>query len=72
MTELRVVVPDEIAERLARRAASVGVTPEEAVAEAVESYVGRRRRLPFAGALHSGRGDLAERAEEILRTEPAS
>lgn len=72
MTELRVVVPDEVAERLARRAEADGVTPEEAAAEAVGTYVGRRRHLAFAGALHSGRGDLAEHAEEILRTEPAS
>lgn len=72
VTELRVVVPDEVAEQLARRAEADGVTPEEAAAEAVGTYVGRRRRLAFAGTLHSGRGDLAERAEEILRTEPAS
>ncbi|MGH9092131.1 MAG: hypothetical protein ACRDZR_12265 [Acidimicrobiales bacterium] len=74
MTELTVVVPDEVAERLARRAESAGVTPEEAAAEVLTTHVpepSRRRHLSFAGILHSGRGDLAERAEEILRTEPA-
>jgi hypothetical protein len=28
-----------------------------------------RRRLPWIGSLHSGRGDLAERSEDILRNE---
>jgi hypothetical protein len=28
-----------------------------------------RRRLSFAGALRSGRGDLAARSEEIIRAE---
>jgi len=29
----------------------------------------RRRRLSFAGLLHSGQGDLAARSEDILRAE---
>lgn len=28
-----------------------------------------RRRLPWIGSLHSGRGDLAERSSDILRDE---
>jgi hypothetical protein len=38
-------------------------------ADTAASVAGLRRRLPWIGSLHSGRGDLAERSSEILREE---
>ena len=74
MTELRVVVSNEVAERLAERARREHTTPEELATEAVRSYVGvtgisMLRRLGFVGLGHSGRSDISERAEEILRAD---
>jgi hypothetical protein len=74
MTELRVVVSDEIAERLAERARREHTTPEELATEAVRSYVGTagipaQHRLGFVGLGNSGRSDISERAEEILRAD---
>lgn len=71
VTERRVVVPGEAAERLTDAASWRGTSVEEVSSEAVGTYVGRRR-LAFAGALHGGRADLSERAEELLGLEPAS
>jgi len=73
MTELRVVVPDEIAERLVERAEREHSTPEQLASEAVRSYVGPApksggRRLSFVGIGHSGTSEsIAERHEEIIR-----
>jgi len=74
MTELRVTVPDEIAERLADRARRKHTTPERLATEAVRSYVGPANgsgnaRPGFIGLDRSGRSDISERAEEILRAD---
>jgi hypothetical protein len=74
VTELRVVVPDEIAERLAERAQREHTTPEELAIEAVRSYIGPAAvsegdRARFIGLGHSGRSDISEKAEDILRAE---
>ncbi|MFZ2056788.1 MAG: hypothetical protein WAV54_05220 [Acidimicrobiales bacterium] len=72
MTELRVVVPDEIAERLAAEAADRGTSTEEVASEVLVLHVpaAQNRRLPrFVGMGHSGRHDLSERVEEILSAE---
>jgi len=70
VTELRVEVPDEIAERLLQRAEREHTTPEALAGEALRSYLGpapaTTRRLRFVGIGHSGRSDISERAEEIL------
>jgi len=70
MTELRVVVPDDVAERLTERAQQQHTTPEALAGEAVVSYLGPApstpRRISFIGIGHSGRSDVSERAEEIL------
>lgn len=65
--ELDDAVLPEVARQLAaltqrNRASATEADVEEAVANL-------RRRLPWIGALHSGRGDLAERSAEILRDE---
>jgi len=74
VTELRVVVPDEIAERLASEAAERGTSPEDVAAEVLKLHVpapprGTREIPSWVGALHSGRTDLSERHEEILKSE---
>ena len=73
MTELRVTVPDEIAEQLASEANERGTSAEEIAAEVLVSHVppaSRTRPLPsWVGAAHSGRDDLSERHEEILKSE---
>lgn len=70
MPELHVQVPDDVAEKLLQTATARGTSTEEVAADALASYVDARRPLSFAGTLHSGRGDLSERVEEILRSEP--
>jgi hypothetical protein len=73
MTELRVTVPEEIAERLASEAKERGTSAEEVAAEVLVSHVPtapKTRPLPsWVGAAHSGRNDLSERHEEILKSE---
>ena len=66
---------EDVAERLAERALKEHVSPEELASEAVRSYVGavvsstKHRALGFVGLGHSGRSDISERAEEILRAD---
>jgi hypothetical protein len=70
MAELHVLIPDEVAERLMKTAAARGISTESVAADALVPYVDACRPLSFAGTLHSGQDDLAERSEDILRTEP--
>jgi hypothetical protein len=71
MTELRVVVPDEIAERLASEAAERGTSPEDVAAEVLRTHALSRtggHRLSFIGIGRSrSRDSIAERHEEIIR-----
>ena len=74
VTQLTVVVPDEVAERLVERAVKEHTTPKQLASEAVQSYIGPPvkpggHRLSFVGLGRSGRSDLSERVEEILRAE---
>ena len=64
-------VPDDVADRLMRAATARGTSTEEVAADVLTSFVEDRRPLSFAGTLHSGRADLAERIEEILGSEPS-
>jgi hypothetical protein len=67
VTELRVVVPDEIAGRLASEAAERHMAPEDLAAQVLVDHVPGKRRLRFIGIGHSGQPDAAARSEEILR-----
>ncbi len=73
MTELRVVIPDEIAQRLATEAAERGTSTEDVAAEVLQLHapeVPRTRLMPsWVGSVHSGQSDLSERHEEILKSE---
>jgi hypothetical protein len=68
MTELTVVVPDEVAERLADEAHQRGMSAEAVASEVLTVHVPEpsRRHPRFIGSGRSGRGDLSERAEELL------
>jgi hypothetical protein len=75
MVELHVVVPDEIAKRLASEAADRGTSPEHVAAEVLTQHApaaASHRRPRFVAAGHSGRHDLSERVEEILSAELGS
>ena len=73
MSELRVVLPDDIAERLTERARERHTTAEELAGEAVRSFVGPiepvgGHRLSFIGVGRSGgRESVAERHDEVIR-----
>lgn len=74
MVELRVVVSDELAEHLAERARQEHTTPEQLASQAVESLLGPPdaadpREPGFIALGSSGRSDISEQAEEILRAE---
>ena len=67
MRRTTVKLPDELDARLRHEAERRGVPVSELVREAIEAHVGRRR-LRSSGAGRSGRRDISERIEEILRS----
>jgi len=74
MVELRVLVSDKLAEQLAERALREHTTPEQLASRAVESLYGQDADTDpgqpgFVALGSSGRSDVSERAEEILRAE---
>ncbi len=64
-------ISDELDARLRHEAARRGTTASEVTREALAAYlgVGKRRRLHGAGAGRSGQRDIAERIEELFRSE---
>jgi len=71
MKRTTVKLPDEIDARLRHEARRRGIRVSDVVREAIEIHVGRRRLRSF-GAGKSGRKDISERIEEILRSEVAA
>lgn len=71
MRRTTVKIPDELDERLRHEAARRGITISELTREALAAHlgVGETHRLGAAGAGRSGRADISERIEEILRDE---
>jgi Arc/MetJ-type ribon-helix-helix transcriptional regulator len=75
MKRTTVKLPDELDARLRHEAQRRGVTMSEVTREAIEAHLAQRgwkparRRLLAAGAGASGRADVSERIEEILRGE---
>lgn len=67
MTEMRLTVPEETAERLANEAAERGTSAEDVAAEVLIEHAAGKRRLRFIGIGHSGQPDAAARSEEIIR-----
>ncbi len=66
-----VKLPDELDAQLRHEAQRRGMTISELTREAIEAHVGggARRQLIAAKAGRSGRSDVSERIEEILRAE---
>jgi predicted transcriptional regulator len=64
-----VKLPDDLDARLRHEAARRKITIAELTREAIQAHLGDRRRLLAAGAGHSGRDDVSERIDEILRAE---
>jgi predicted transcriptional regulator len=69
MKRTTVKLPDDLDARLRHEAARRGLTVSELTREAIETHLGRGRRLRAAGAGRSGRDDISERIEEILARE---
>ncbi len=70
MKRTTVKVPDELDARLRHEAERRGTTVSELTREALEAYLGpRRRRLSFTAVGRSGQRDVARRIEEILTEE---
>lgn len=72
MKRTTVKLPDELDARLRHEAAQRGTTIAEVTREALEAHLGlsgRRRHLIAAKAGRSGRSDISERIEAILREE---
>jgi predicted transcriptional regulator len=71
MKRTTVKLPDELDAQLRLEARRRGMTISELTREAIESHLanGGRRRLLGAAAGNSGRSDIAQRMEELLREE---
>lgn len=70
MKRTTVKLPDELDLRLRHEARRRGTTISEVTREAIVEHLGgTTRHLRAAAAGHSGRHDVSERIEEILRGE---
>jgi predicted transcriptional regulator len=71
MRRTTIKLPDELDAKLRHEAQRRGVTIADVTREALAEHLGstRRRRLGAAAAGHSGRSDISETIEEILRSE---
>jgi predicted transcriptional regulator len=71
MKRTTVKLPDELDARLRHEASVRGVSISDVTRAALAEYLGVRghRRLGAVGAGRSGRSDISERIEEILREE---
>jgi predicted DNA-binding protein len=70
MARTTVKISDQLDARLRHEAARRGITVSELTREAIEAYLGgSRRRLMAAGSGRSGRSDISESIDEILRNE---
>ncbi|MDQ3938854.1 MAG: ribbon-helix-helix domain-containing protein [Chloroflexota bacterium] len=71
MKRTTVKLPDDLDLRLRDEARRRGTTVSELTREAIAAHlgIGTRRRLLAAAAGRSGRHDVSERIEEILREE---
>lgn len=75
MVRTTVKLPDDLDARLRHEAQRRGTTIAEITRAALEAHLGAdgsRRRLDAAAAGRSGRSDISERVEEIIRAESPS
>lgn len=74
MRRTTVKLPDDLDARLRHEAQRRGTTIAEITRAALEAHLGAagpRRKLGAAAAGRSGRSDVSERVEEIIRAESA-
>lgn len=73
MVRTTVKLPEDLDARLRHEAQRRGTTIAEITRTALEAHLGAgtRRRLSAAAAGRSGRSDISERVEEIIRAESA-
>ncbi|HYV15400.1 MAG TPA: CopG family transcriptional regulator [Conexibacter sp.] len=74
MQRTTVKLPDDLDARLRHEAKLRGTTIAEITRTALEAHLGAtgsRRRLGAAAAGRSGRSDVSERIEDIIRSETA-
>jgi len=72
MKRTTIKLPDEIDLRLRHEARRRGTSISEVTRQAISEHLGgSKRKLLAAGAGRSGRSDVSERIEEILREELA-
>jgi predicted transcriptional regulator len=71
MKRTTIKLPDDLDARLRHEAERRGMSVSELSREAIASHLGMadRRTLGAAKAGHSGRADISERIEDILRQE---
>jgi len=77
MSQVHLEIPAELAERLHEAAAQRGLTEDEIASEVLSAHLppvmtepeSLPRRLGFVSLGASGRSDISERHEEILRAE---
>jgi predicted DNA-binding protein len=69
MQRTTVKISEELDARLRHEARRSGRTISEVTRDALERYLVENDRLSFAGVGRSGRSDISERVEEILRDE---
>jgi predicted transcriptional regulator len=71
MKRTTIKLPDDLDARLRHEAARRAVTISEFTREAIAAHLntGNQRKLLAAAAGHSGRQDVSEHIEEILRRE---
>ncbi|HZE40735.1 MAG TPA: CopG family transcriptional regulator [Stackebrandtia sp.] len=70
MRRTTVKLPDDLDAKLRHEAARRHITIAELNREALEAYLGGgRRQFLSAGSGRSGRDDISERIEDILRSE---
>ncbi|NOX30090.1 MAG: ribbon-helix-helix protein, CopG family [Actinobacteria bacterium] len=69
MRRTTIKLSDDVDARLRHEAERRGITISELTREAIETHLGKRRRLGAAASGRSGRDDISERIEEILAKE---
>lgn len=72
MQRTTVKLPDDLDARLRHEAERRGITVSQLTREAIEAHLGSpgaRRTFLAAGAGASGRSDISERIDDILRSE---
>ncbi len=72
MNRTTIKLPEDLDARLRHEAQRRDMTISELSREAIETHLGRSRRLGAAAAGRSGRDDISERIEEILASEVPS